>query len=206
MRSVPVTAEINGSGRINVTLDYRLRESIKRVPGARWSVEERVWSVPLSWPACLALRAEFGTELQIGEGLKAWAKGVGAEKKQLRELRNLLELPEHLQWATDTLTADAPGFADLYPYQKVGATLIAEAGGYMLLDEPGVGKTRSALAGLALSTDPLPCLIIAPKSMLQTWGREILGFFPEADVRLIEGTPTKQRAAVAPGGDFYIIN
>lgn len=211
MRQVPTTADILPEvipGRITVITDYRLKESVKRVPGARWDVDARVWSVPLSWTACLALRAEFGSDLAIGPALREWAKLTAAEKKLLRELRDHLALPEGWERVVDP---SLPGFDALFSYQGVGAALIKESRGFLVLDATGTGKTRTALAGVRLVAEdavvsPFPCLVVAPKSMLQTWGREILGFFPDADVRVVEGTPTKQRKALEPGGDFYVIN
>lgn len=192
-------------GRIAVTLDYRLKDSIKGLPGARWSTTDRIWTVPLSWPSCLALRAEFGSRLTIGPSLREWGRFEGAEKRLLTELRDHIELPP--AWGPYS----APMFDKLHSYQLVGAALISKSGGYLVLDDMGTGKTWTALAGIRMTYDaaiihPLPALIVSPKAMLQTWGREIEKFFPEADIRVCEGTPTKVKKALEPGGDFYVIN
>ena len=39
---------------------------IKTVPGAKWDQDDTVWKAPLSWSTCLALRAVFGAELEVG--------------------------------------------------------------------------------------------------------------------------------------------
>ena len=129
-------------GLIALHSDYRVKDSIKAVPGAKWDSDKRVWTVPLSWTSCLALRAELGDSLLIGGNLKEWATDEREKKTRLADLRNRLEIPG--------VVPDLPGFADLYPYQLVGAEAIRLAGSYMLLDETGAGKTRTALAGLAL--------------------------------------------------------
>jgi SNF2 family DNA or RNA helicase len=211
---VPTTAEITTErpNRITVGVDYRLKESVKKVPGARWDTEAKVWTVPLSWPACLALRAEFGTGgLVIGKRLGEWAKWEKLRKKNLTELRDVInEVPLGLGDFTDTTL---PGFDVLFDYQRVGAALIVESDGYLILDATGTGKTRTALAGIRMAIEYsetedeiLPCLIVAPKSMLQTWGRETANFFPDHDVRVVEGTPAKLKAKLEPGADFYVIN
>jgi SNF2 family DNA or RNA helicase len=207
VRGMTLTAEVEISvenpRRILIHSDYRSKDVVKTVPGARWdepSCERRCWSAPLSWPVALALRAEFGKGLTIGPKLREWAAPVAEVKNQLLALRNQvdgIELPE------------LPGFAVLRPYQRVGARCIALAGQYLLMDETGVGKTRTTLAGLSLIRHEggtiFPLLVAAPKSMVITWARdEIPRFFPEVEVRTAVGTPTKIRKALEPGADIYV--
>ena len=194
-------------GRIVVETDFRLKESVKSVPGAKWDAEARVWTVPLSWPSALALREEFGSSLELGDVLRAWGKEIAPKKARLRELRNMLEDP--------TLPLSTrPGFKELYPYQKTGAELIRIGGRYLFFDETGAGKSRTALAGLSLlaedfvttENEVFPVLIVAPKSMLRTWRTEILGFFPHAAIQIVEGSPMVVDALLAEVADFYIIS
>lgn len=211
--STMTLAEIDPTtgNRIAVAVDYRLRGLVKAVPGAKWDGEKRTWTVPLSWPACLALRSEFGADLEIGPNLKVWAAATGRAKHILRQLRNnpLAEVPRPA----------SPGFDTLYPYQLNGALAIALTDGYIIADEQGTGKSRTALAGLELLADgrlpgqpdrepvPIfPCLIVAPKSMLKTWAKEIDLFFPGANVSVVDGTPKARAKALEPGSDFYVIN
>lgn len=203
-------------GRIVVWTDFRLKEQVKMIPGAKWDRDARVWTVPQSWPACLALRAEFAENLTIGAALGAWAAGVKPVKTWLRTSRGMIEPDEsslaiindlRSKWSPDDDPFDA-----LLPYQLMGALQIYMSRGYMLTDETGTGKSRSGAAGLKLielaeGRDGLgPTLIIAPKSMLITWSRELQPFFPDADIRVVSGTPTKQTKALEPGGDFYIVS
>jgi SNF2 family DNA or RNA helicase len=192
-------------GRIVVETDFRLKEAIKAVPGAKWDATARVWTVPLSWPSALALREEFGADLVLGEALIAWGKVVAPTKAYLRALRNLVEEPPaHIE---DLVL---PGFTELYPYQKIGAELIRVAGRYLFFDETGAGKSRTALAGLSAlakeDKDIFPVLIVAPKSMLRTWRTEIKGFFPDASVLIVEGSPMVVDAMLAETAEFYIIS
>lgn len=198
-RTLTATADIlaESPDRITVLCDYRSKESVRAVPGARWSTTTRHWTVPLSWTACLALRAEFGKALIIGDDLRTWAKTAAEAKAMLRELRPKMEVETPIEmpswWET------------LFPHQQVDALAIANAKRYLLLNSTGTGKTRGALAGLALLDKPLPALITAPLSMLHTWEREIPLFFPEATISVVEGTPKKVREALEPGWDFYIV-
>ena len=197
-------------GLIAINSDYRVKDLIKAVPGAKWNPDLRVWTVPLSWTSCLALRAELGDSLRIGPDLMKWATTEKRVKTVLADLRNRLEVgdgtPEFLK---DELgkALDRPGFKDLYPYQLVGAVMIRLARSLLLLDETGTGKTRTALAGLALVPHRvLPVLVVCPKTMVGTWAREIAGFYPDAEIRAVSGSPTVVRKLLEPGADFYVIN
>lgn len=58
----------------------------------------------------------------------------------------------------------------LYPFQECGA-YAAAAGFNMLCDEPGLGKTRSALAAAAI-TGSKRVLVLCPPLVLTNWARE----------------------------------
>jgi SNF2 family DNA or RNA helicase len=194
-------------GRIAVWSDYRLKDAIKSVPGARWDADRRRWHVPLTWPACLALRAEVGEFLEIMPDLRTWATDQSELKAELRRLRNMVE-PDEIRASADW--EGLPGFEALFPHQLVDAQCIALAGSYLITNETGTGKSRGALAGLSLlhknvADGVFPVMIVCPKSMIQTWGRETLGFFPDADISECRGTPSVVKKALEPGHDVYII-
>ena len=192
--------------RIAVWSDYRLKDSVKRVPGARWDADNRCWTVPLTWPSCLALRAELRDALEIGDGLNAWARDVRDEKAVIRALSGANVLDD-----SDVDMLDLCGVDGMYPHQKTGAKCIAETQAFALFDEMGTGKGRTTLAGLSLAfrdgegDDVFPVLIVAPKSMLITWARdEIPRYFPAAKVNVVAGTPSVIKEALKPGADFYV--
>jgi SNF2 family DNA or RNA helicase len=197
--------------RIEVTCDFRSKDAVKEVPGARWSPEHRVWHTPLTWPACVALRSEFGDGLTIGSELRAWAYDIGRKKKVLAANRAVLDLDGWISpsWASTFLPDGLPGFEDLYDPQVVDALLIELAERYLLFNETGSGKSRSALAGLSLlrqKNDIFPLMIVAPKSMGITWQREVARFFPGHTTSMVTGTPAKiRKALVDPTADIFII-
>lgn len=205
--TLTATAEIDPTfpDVISVDCSFHVKDLVKAVPGARWNLAGRsVWTVPKSWSSCLALRTEFGSGLIIGDHLREWASENGARVKKLVALRSSLEPSDDF-----AATQDEPGWDELYSYQRAGANLIQLAHGrYLILDETGCGKTRTALAGLASLDRPFPALIVAPKSMLLTWAKEVDDFFGAGtlDVRVVQGTPKKRADLLAPGGDVYIIS
>jgi hypothetical protein len=71
---VPVDVELNPSGdQIRIDTEWRYKELCKGIPGATWSVSEKMWRAPLAWSTCLALRSVFKSELRIGPRLTEWA-------------------------------------------------------------------------------------------------------------------------------------
>lgn len=202
--SLEAKAELNADEtRINVLSHYRCRETLKELPGARWSVKEKIWTVAKSWPACLALRAEFGDGLTIGPRLGQWAREAGSLKRELAALYGAVS-------KEDLVLPDLPFFDRLMPHQRVDAFAIANAKRFNLFNKPGTGKSASALAGLSLAQSKgdciFPLLLVAPKSMLTTWARdEVPRIFPDASVNVVDGTPANVRKALEPGSDIYVI-
>lgn len=204
--------------RIVVTTPFVMKEHVKAVPGAKWNNADRVWTVPLSWTACLALRGEY-PDMVIGPNLREWALRVGPNKRWLRGARLNVDLNPDDAALNELVSGDE--FKGLYPHQRSDALSIYMSGGsFLLMNEVGVGKTLASLSGLRLldlaSADapeppnPFPVLIVAPKSMLRTWEREIRKAFPDAwgegqrSISIVDGTPAKVRKALEPGFDFYI--
>lgn len=214
------TAEIHPAepARILVRAPYVMNEHTKAIPGWKWNNGSREWTVPLSWTSCLALREEF-PELEIGPNLREWGTKIAPIKRWLRASRLNIDLNPDDVHVNKLIMADE--FEWLYPHQKVDALSIYMNGGsYLLGNDLGLGKSVSALAGLRLVdiahadggwTDPFPVGIIAPKSMIRTWEREIRRAFPDAwgedkrTISIVDGTPTKVKKALEPGFDFYII-
>lgn len=60
--------------KIIVRTAWAEKDQIKSIPGARWSPQNKIWSVPLSWGACKALRHEFGMSLHVGTELALWSR------------------------------------------------------------------------------------------------------------------------------------
>ena len=77
---MPIAELLND--RVEVDTDYRDRELVKLVPGARWDNDARTWWAPLSWATCAQLRGVFGSELRVGAGLNEWARAEIADRIQ----------------------------------------------------------------------------------------------------------------------------
>src|SRR5260370_23601273 len=81
------------------------------------------------------------------------------------------------------LQAEFPAGCVLRDYQVQGATQIANARRFLLLDDPGVGKTVTTIAGLleiqARGGKVFPAVIIVPSwDVADVWQREISAWAP----------------------------
>jgi len=185
-----IYAEWQGGDRIIVTCSPRDRDMIRAVPGALYD-RAGFWTVPLGWGSCLALRGVFGSELEVGPKLNDWAHRKRATQDQLELIKagNITHasLDERLR-----------------PKQRAGVTFLMEAGAVILADEMRAGKTPQTITAVR-HADALPCLIVAPNSVLLQWADEIQNWWPGRRISVIAGTKTQREAAMAPGFDFYLI-
>jgi len=90
--------------------------------------------------------------------------------------------------------------AELRHYQQQGLNWLQFLREYkfagILADDMGLGKTIQTLAHLLLEKQSgrmtLPCLIIAPTSLMSNWRRETERFTPDLKVLTLQGTERKQ--------------
>ncbi len=125
-----VTAELaEDGGRIHVLAEWRFKDVIKSIPGAKWDADHSLWKLPVSWSSCLSLRTSFDSVgLVVGPRLSAWAaaekNGRVAWTTYLRELTDYAGDPKLLGW------------------QRSGLEFIARGKGTLIADDPGAGKAQ----------------------------------------------------------------
>jgi SNF2 family DNA or RNA helicase len=183
-----------------VQTDWREKELIKAVPGAKWDTDARVWWLPLSWSGCVQLRGTFGENLQVGVQLAAWSR---------HELESRVTPCMALRTADDS--EDLAMMTKLYPYQRAGAKFLATAKHALIADEMGTGKTVQAIAALeSIGDSAYPALIVCPNSMKPTWVAEWERWAPGRAVQLVHGgaaTRRKQIEVLEQGeADIAIMN
>jgi len=176
--------------RITLTAQWNDKELIKLVPGRSWDADERNWTVPLSWAACLQLRGIFGDHLTLGDGLREWA---------------FTERAQRITPATDLRLQTEPiesiDLEGLYPFQHVGAEWLNIAGDALLGDDMGTGKTVQLLTALRWriqsGLDTLPALVICPNGVKMSWRQHVERWLPEALPVMIEGSAVNKRKLFA---------
>jgi SNF2 family DNA or RNA helicase len=138
---------------------------------------------PLSWPAVVQLSYTFGT---------AWRPGpVLAEWNQREAMVRML--PPATAYV-------APGNLTPYTHQVSGAAMIKATGKVLITDDPGTGKTITALLGISerlldhwagLGPSPEPVLIVCPASVVDSWVEAIRVWTPHWSVTPYRG-PKRQ--------------
>lgn len=216
-----VKAELD-DGRIAIHSEFRDKELIKQLPGARWDKDRAIWHVPLSWASCRALRGVFGAELEIGPELWDWAtECVRLHVEPMMKLRS---------------SDDWIGDQDLRHYQRVGVAFLTGdierqgvtdpdvvrsygLGGKTLGDSMGTGKTVMGARALRKVYQQLgpeavfPALIVCPNTVKgqpgreKGWYGELEKWFPEARVGVVRGTALRRRKVLEQlaAGDLDII-
>jgi SNF2 family DNA or RNA helicase len=136
----------------------------------KWSADLRYGvvhaSAPLSWP--LVVQTLFGGSwpqgLSLGQGLKAWIMDEIERRMADPDAEKVLSYQEY--------RSEAP---EPYSYQMEAAALLSGVGRGMLFDDPGTGKTLSAILGTLRMRQRFPhlrdqaVLVICPPSVVDQW-------------------------------------
>ncbi len=195
---MPVFVELDESGEhIKIHAEWRLKEVCRALPGSGYNGKEQVWSIPVSWTGCLALRSTFKSDLQIGPRLAEWAKNEKANRIDPSNFLREIEVQE-------------AGDADLFPHQRAGVDFLVKARRALLADEPGLGKTAQAIRALKHLSDSgeqvFPALIVCPNTLKKNWEREFDKWWPGVNVSVINGSATQRKKAFEDEAQVYVIN
>lgn len=165
----------------------------KKVPGARWDKDRKVWRYPLTMDTCRTFRRIFGPELTVLPPLSRWAREAIAEGEKLEELRagGAIEL--------DRVAKETPflhAAISTRSYQVGGAGFLTMGGQVILGDEPGLGKTLQTLAAL-VQRDARRILVSCPRTATRNvWERETMRWAPHIATYVAQGTHDEREAAM----------
>ncbi|MCS7237615.1 MAG: DEAD/DEAH box helicase [Thermoguttaceae bacterium] len=84
----------------------------------------------------------------------------------------------------------------LFPYQWTGVRFLLARSAALLADEMGLGKTAQTLVALQILVSQgqvQRALLVAPKSLLTNWQRELARWAPTVRTQLIAGLPAQRR-------------
>lgn len=168
----------------------------KAVPGARFHNPTKQWRYPMSVETCQTLRAVWGSDLRVAPELGDWYRQEKAERDNHEALATGLVTDVELH----RLPTAAPAlYAALRPDQRLGAAWVARGyrGAGMLCDEPGLGKTLEAIAGVLEADVQGPILVVCPKlSVRPVWWHELRRWAPDEVVYMARGTRAKRQASI----------
>ncbi len=134
--------------------------------------------------------------------LLEWEAQITDKKITWRGAESLHSLGKKLQNSQNIPIATLPTTlkATLRPYQQTGLSwlqfLRENKFGGILADDMGLGKTIQTLSLLLLEKEQgrmhLPCLIVAPKSLMSNWESESVKFTPLLKVLILQGMDRKE--------------
>lgn len=191
--------------KIRLEGPFKFKEKLNTVPGTVFSSPRALdgsgklpqqWRVSLTWQSCLALRTTFAEDLEVGPNLAAWSRDYRAR---------IIDPAMAMRVSTS-----APGYPNLFEYQRAGVQFMAITGRALLTDGMGAGKTRQAFSTIRLlhemGRQVFPVLIVAPNSTLLSWKREIDIVWPGLKVNVIKGPMGARRKLLDEPAHVYIIN
>lgn len=154
-------------------------------------------TVPATWPAVIQLAHTFGPYWSPGPRLVDW----------IREQTLARTAVEHTP-----LSYVPPEPLVPFAWQRSGAAMIAATGGALITDEPGTGKTVTAILGLVeWGVGPHTAgqggdtvLVVCPSSVIDHWVAAWSAWAPHLRAVAWRGTP-KQRSAMVGTADVYVV-
>jgi SNF2 family DNA or RNA helicase len=155
-------------------------------------------SIPLSWVTVTQLSHLFtGKPDYSGQALQ-WVPGTDLSRWIIEEVVR--------RSCQGDLLADKPKRAPM-THQSAGALAIGMNGRFLLADEPGTGKTTTALMGLSEMSkrgrDPWPAFVVCPASVVDPWLEELELVYPMWRARAYRGP---KRHSFLGGADLYIMS
>lgn len=163
--------------RIWVRSPFKYKDRIKGQIGARWSKDNKVWTLPLDMETCRRLRDEFGNELVIGEQLWKWASEQNVRERSINGLVDANDIDVMAAVELPVVMERCPGMWQAMmdrPYQPVASLYMAKVKRCINADQPGIGKTIETLGALIEQGTTGRILVLAPKtSCLTVWPYEI---------------------------------
>lgn len=151
-------------------------------------------TTPLTWPTIIQLSCAFGSNWSAGNRLQTWFFG---------------ELARRTQWIDKPLRYQLPAGLELRPWQPLAVRQVAHMG-CLLEDAPRLGKTISAIVGLAeracwpVYGDVTPCVVVCPASVVTAWVRAFELWAPHWRVIAWRGGNKDQRREWVGAYDVYV--
>ena len=157
-------------------------------------VSRDVASVPLNWPTYMQLACTFGSHFSPDTRLHTWFLG---------------ELTRRTNWVDKPMRYQLPAGLTLKPWQPLSVLNVAHTG-CLLEDAPRLGKTISAIVGLAERNcwpeyrPVLPIGVVCPASVVTAWVEAFELFTPHWRVCKWRGANKETRQGWVGNYDVYV--
>lgn len=174
------TAE-SGGANLRFRLDPKPADESNGVPDRLTSAA--AWALDLDAQYRDLLLAGHRPRVVVPEPRRPTIKRV--QRETLAEYRHLqLSVGELIR----PLLLDPPTLDDLYPFQRQGVEWLVGRMSGILADDMGLGKTVQVVAAMRLlfnRAELRTALIVCPKGLIATWGRELGRWAPELGVAVL---------------------
>ena len=144
------------------------------------------FTLPLTWTNLVQLKATLPGAI-IAPNLEAWAIAEAGKRAARPGADN--QVPS--LFAPNGEDMQLPPGKTPFPWQSAAAHRFTRVGSALLSDQPGTGKTISALLSIAARTDAVPALVVAPASVVSSWVQMAEEWFPTWQVTAYRGPRRK---------------
>lgn len=166
---IPAFCELSANGKrieVHFRFNQEALDAVKLIPGARFTPRDKggpFWTIPKDMECAIRLREIFGTQLTLGDAVRAWGNEARVRHRNLGALAKADEAElENLP----VLLPDLHNF--MRPYQHADVAFLAETSA-LNANQPGLGKTVEIIGAIyegLLHNGPQ--LVIAPLTSLET--------------------------------------
>jgi SNF2 family DNA or RNA helicase len=102
------------------------------------------------------------------------------------------------------------GYAEQYEqlmfHQKVGIARILQKDAILIADMMGLGKTLTAIYGVAVDPSVKKTLVICPSTMKYVWQKEIHQWFPDKKISVVDGPAKLRFQQYAAPVEFVVVS
>ena len=188
MSSSSINLRITRSDYVYIDFDYdkHTMEYIKEnIPGRKYVKRSKEWKFKLDRHSIHAFFDFMKTfdisdpPDKIKDRMKEIIQTVKSREKQQKRNKKLAakdDLPEFKVKGTSR-------GMQLYPFQKVGVKYAVENKNVIIGDQPGLGKTASAINAIH-HQDAYPCLVVCPATLKEHWKREWKQWLPRKTCKI----------------------
>jgi len=172
---VTVEADIDKSGQtprivIQTRFPASLIAELSGIPGVHANLGEV--NLPLD-PRLYELVLRKLDKPTVSPRVTQWYERITEEEAQRISLKQLLDAPLD------------PAATALWPFQRVAVNFLLRVNRALLCDEPGLGKTATAITAARLTKPNGRILVLCPNSLKYWWDAEIRRWHPEAHILVL---------------------
>ncbi len=175
---------------ISTPYDKIRNKDLKEIPGCVFSTKKRKDNLRNRWEAPFESIDEV---IQFAEKYRIPVSPAVTQMRDdtLREMNEMVRLSHSIE---SDMEFDGH-LSRLRGYQRTGVEYVMRAKRSFISDEPGLGKTATAIASLESIEDSYPVLVVCPPKLTLNWQKEFQRWAPHREVAI---TPKKAEFITSP--------